>query len=305
MLNFLPAPLIGIVSFLLLVLNTLFCSTILLGITLLKLAIPNYRWRFRCSQLLTWIARAWVDCNNFIFLLTQKMEWDVQGAEGLRHDGWYLIISNHRSWVDIPVLQKVFNRKIPFLKFFLKKELIWVPLLGIAWWALDFPFMKRYSKETLSKKPQLRGKDMETTRRACEKFRLIPVSIINFLEGTRYTHRKRQQRHSPYRHLLPAKAGGIAFALCAMGACFTEILNVTIVYPVRQVRLWDLLCGKLNRIIVRVERIPVPQEALAKDYETDAEFRTRFQAWVNQLWLQKDALIEQLLPPHAGDEASV
>ena len=30
------------------------------------------------------------------------------------------------------------------------------------------------------------------------------------------------------------------------------------------------------------------------DYEADAEFRARFQAWVNALWSRKDARIERL-----------
>ena len=52
--------------------------------------------------------------------------------DGLARQEWYLMTSNHQSWADILVLQKVTNRRVPSLKFFLKQELIWVPLLGLA-----------------------------------------------------------------------------------------------------------------------------------------------------------------------------
>ncbi|MEZ4565573.1 MAG: 1-acyl-sn-glycerol-3-phosphate acyltransferase [Desulfobacterales bacterium] len=51
-----------------------------------------------------------------------NIRWDVQGLEGFSTDDSYLVISNHRSWTDIFVLQHIFNHRIPFLKFFLKKE---------------------------------------------------------------------------------------------------------------------------------------------------------------------------------------
>src|SRR5579863_10046354 len=114
-------------------------------------------------------------CLALIKALVTRTRWVVDGLQGLNRGGWYLVLSNHQSWVDIPVLQRTFNRRIPFLKFFLKQQLKWVPVLGLAWWALDFPFMQRYSKETLEQHPELRGKDKEATRIACERFRDLPV----------------------------------------------------------------------------------------------------------------------------------
>ena len=113
--------------------------------------------------------------------------------------------------------RKSLTAAVPFLKFFLKKELIWVPILGIAWWALDFPFMKRYSAAVLKKRPHLRGKDIEITRQACKKFKSLPVSIMNFVEGTRFTREKHDKQKSPFTHLLKPKAGGIGFVLSTMG----------------------------------------------------------------------------------------
>jgi 1-acyl-sn-glycerol-3-phosphate acyltransferase len=192
-------------------------------------------------------------------VLTQRTEWDVQGIAGLDPHNWYLVNSNHQTWADIFVLQHLFNRRIPLLKFFIKDQLKWVPVMGLAWWALDFPFMRRHSEEYLKLHPEMRGKDQAATRKACEKFALIPTSVMNFLEGTRFTPAKHQrQQQSPYRHLLKPKAGGIALALNAMGDRFRAILDVTIVYPDGAPNFWEFLCGRLRRVIVRVQILPVP-----------------------------------------------
>lgn len=291
-----PQLIHGTFTFFLLTVNTLFFATCLLAIVPFKVVAPSEKLKRYSSRVMEWLAQTWVDGNTLIFRLTQKTQWDINGlSAALERNGWYLIISNHRSWADIIVLLSVFNRKIPFLKFFIKQELLWFPLLGPIWWALDYPVMKRYSKEYLRKNPQEKGKDLKTTRRACEKFKENPVSVLNFLEGTRFTRTKRDRQNSPYRHLLLPKAGGIAFALSAMGERFSEILNVTLVYPVRNFRFWHMLSGKLPRIVVRVESTAIPTDALVKDYQMDEEFQRRFQAWVNQLWQQKDQLIENIL----------
>jgi 1-acyl-sn-glycerol-3-phosphate acyltransferase len=130
----------------------------------------------------------------------------------LEAKGHYLVLSNHQSWVDILILQKVFNRRIPFMRFFLKQQLIWVPMLGLAWWALDFPFMQRHTKSQLQKRPELAGQDIAATRKACEKFLGKPVSIMIFPEGTRFTPAKHAQQQSPFQHLLKPKSGGMAYA---------------------------------------------------------------------------------------------
>jgi 1-acyl-sn-glycerol-3-phosphate acyltransferase len=197
--------------------------------------------------------------------------------------------------VDILVLQHLLNRRIPLLKFFLKQQLIWVPVMGLAWWALEFPFMRRHTEEYLKKHPEMRGKDQETTRKACEKYALIPTSVMNFLEGTRFTPAKHAKQQSPYRHLLKPKAGGMALALNAMGDKFQAILDVTIVYPDGPISFADFLSGKLRRVIVRVCRLPVPQHLMSGDYTQDPAFREAFSQWVQQLWREKDAQIEALL----------
>jgi len=213
------------------VLNALVWVPILLVFSSLKLILPFKAVRLRIDPLLLGIAENWISGNSAWMALTQRTTWDVQGLDGLNANSWYMVNSNHQSWVDILVLQHLLNRRIPLLKFFLKQQLIWVPVMGLAWWALEFPFMRRHTEDYLKKHPEMRGKDQETTRKACEKYALIPTSVMNFLEGTRFTQAKQAKQQSPYRHLLKPKAGGMAMALNAMGDKFQAVLDVTIVYP--------------------------------------------------------------------------
>ena len=295
MLSFLPHALRGVLTALLIGLNTFFWCVPLFAIALLKFMVPVAAWRVLRTHVLISIATAWVSVNSSLFEVFHRIDWVVSGVEGLTLNDWYLVTSNHQSWVDIPVVQKVLNRRIPMLKFFLKQELIRVPVLGLAWWALDFPFMKRYSREEVRANPKLGGVDLERTRRACEKFRTTPVSVFNFVEGTRFSEEKHARQESPYRYLLKPRAGGTAFVLGALGDQVRTILDVTLVYPQGQPGAWDLLAGHLHTIVVDVRSIPVPEEFLGGDYTGDAAFRTAFQKWIGELWREKDERIAKLL----------
>ena len=295
MLNFLPPQLLGSFSFLLLVLNTVFWCIPMYFVILLKLIIPIKAWQKICTEVIIWQAEMWITCNSGIMWLTQRTEWEVTGLDNLQNDDWYLVIANHQSWADIVVMQHVLNRRIPFLKFFIKQELIWVPIIGLAWWGLDFPFMKRYSKEFLKKHPELRGKDIETTRQKCEKFKYTPVSVMNYLEGTRFTPAKHAKQQSPYKYLLKPKAGGIALVLSAMQEQIKTMVNITIVYPDGIPTSWDFLAGKVKRIVLHVEKQDIPTQYLNGDYQNDPFFREQFQAWVRELWDEKDEVIKEVM----------
>ena len=194
------ALLTGATTFLLLLLNTLTLIGPMMLIALLKVVLPGKQAKAACSRGVMWIAETWAEICKAIFALMTPTRWDIRGDQNLRSDTSYLVVCNHQSWVDIAALVQTFNRKTPYFKFFLKKELIWVPFLGLAFWALDYPFMKRYSKELLEKRPELKGKDLEITKAACEKFADMPVTVVNFLEGTRCTPEKQARQQSPYKH---------------------------------------------------------------------------------------------------------
>ncbi|EPJ8758101.1 TPA: acyltransferase [Pseudomonas putida] len=284
----------GILTTTLLLLNTVVLICPLLVFALLKLVLPG-RGRDYASWAVMWVAETWSEIDKAIFALCIPTKWDIRGVENLRKDTSYLAVSNHQTWVDIPALIESLNRRTPFFKFFLKKELIWVPLLGLAWWGLDYPFMKRYSKAFLEKHPELKGKDLEITKAACELFKRQPVTVVNYLEGTRFTETKRQEQQSPYRYLLKPKAGGVAFVLAALGEQLDALLDVTIVYPGNQAPgFWALLNGSISRVIIDIQVRELDPALWAGDYENDPEFRQTVQAWVNQLWAAKDQRIELL-----------
>ena len=291
----LPGAVRGSLSLILYILNTVFWCIPLFGLVLAKAAVPLESWRRRCSRILNAIAEKWIWVNNQNQrLIAGNTRWEVQGIETLERSEWYLVLANHQSWVDIVVLQRIFHRKIPFLKFFIKKELLWFPVLGQAWWAMDFPFVKRYSKSYLQKKPHLKGKDIEITRKACQKFKKIPVSIMNFVEGTRFTNEKHRRQQSPYSRLLKPKAGGIALVLSSMGEQINRILDVTIVYPDGVTSFWAFICGKIRKIKVRVRSLPVSPELLG-DYANDRHFRAGLQRWLNNMWAEKNRYIEEMM----------
>ena len=295
MLARLPPALRGTLTGLVLGANTLVVAASLVPPALLKLLVPAAAVHRACDHVLNALASAWVAVNNAWIAAVQPARWDVQGVEGLHPRGWYLVSSNHQSWVDILVLQRIFHGHIPFLKFFLKQELIWVPVIGLAWWALDFPFMKR------GRGQGARHSDLKTTREACEKFKRIPTTVINFVEGTRFTPAKHATQNSPYRHLLKPKIGGLGIALATMGEQFEALLDVTIVYQHGAPRFWDLLSGRLDAVTVRVQQRPIPADVLGSDPIGDKAYRQRISAWVEQQWAEKDALIDELLrgAPHA------
>jgi 1-acyl-sn-glycerol-3-phosphate acyltransferase len=277
--------------------NTIFWLMPILVFSFLKL-LPIQIWQTFMSYLLDGCATMWISVNNLNQNIFSRTKFEVTGLDGVSTKDWYLVISNHRSWVDILVLQRVFNRKIPFLKFFLKKELIWVPFIGIAWWALDFPFMHRYSKALIAKRPDLKGKDLENTRKACEKFKHKPVSIMNFVEGTRLTDEKHKRQSAAFQHLLKPKAGGVAFVLGAMGEQLHKLLDVTIHYPDGTPSYWDFVSGKVRRVQVQVKVQMVADilnsDAFGPDYFENPKQRVKFQRWLTQLWIEKDKDIQVL-----------
>ncbi len=283
---------------LLLLLNSVLHIVPLMLLALTRVVLPIKRLRKLISRILVRIAESWIGINNRLFKLFTRIRWQVDVPQELRRDGNYLVLCNHQSWVDIAVLQNVFNRRIPFMRFFLKQQLIWVPLLGPAWWALDFPFMKRYSRQTLLRHPELQGKDREATRKACEKFRHMPVAVMNFAEGTRFTPAKHDAQKSPYRYLLRPKAGAVAFVLDAMGDALHAVLDVTIVYPDGPCTMMDLIAGRVRAVNVHVRERRLSPELIG-NYDEDPAFRGRIKAWLTALWQDKDAQAARMqhLPP--------
>lgn len=296
MLRSLPASVHGVIMALLLLLNTLFWVVPVYSLIIVKLLTPvSSAARRSIDRAIAWLAQRWSICNVGLSKLLMNLTVELHMQADIDPKGQYLVCCNHQTWNDIFLLMHAFGSRAPFFKFFLKQELIWVPLLGLAWWGLDYPFMKRHSRETLSKNPALRGSDLETTKRACARYKGQPVMILNFLEGTRFTAEKHRRQRSPYTHLLKPKSGGFAFALSAMGRDLNSLLDVTIVYPEGAKGFWAFLCGQVTEVKIEVRQLSIPDEWFDGDYEADQPFRARFQRWVADLWHEKDARITEML----------
>ncbi|SHO54307.1 acyltransferase [Vibrio quintilis] len=281
------AYLLLIINIFLVLLNTVFCSVMICLTAVIKLVLPFKALKFYATKLANVMMWLWATLNLKILSLSNHVEWDIQGGDSLHKDGWYLMISNHISWADIVVLCSVFKDKIPMPKFFLKYQLLYVPFIGMSCWALDMPFMRRYSRGYLIRHPEKRGQDLETTRRSCTKFKHIPTTVVNYVEGTRFTTEK-QKHQTEYNYLLPPKSGGIAYTLAAMGELFENVVDVTLAYPENQETPFkDMLMGKMERIVVHIDVLPV-DERVRGDYFNDKPYKRQFQKWLANIWAQKD-----------------
>lgn len=299
MLQWIPAPIKGALNALFIALHTLFWCVPLYILYGLRLLAKSSAFRGFTNRCIIWVCSGWIRSNNLMMRQTMSIDLEAPNLSHLSKDQWYFVICNHQSWTDILILQQICLGNIPFLRFFIKKQLLWLPAINLAWLALDFPIMHRHSKEQLEKNPALRNKDRIATKKACEKYQHMPVTILNFLEGTRFTTAKHQHQHSIYKHLLMPKMGGFSLAINAMDKKITHVLDVTIVYPEGKTTFWDFLCGRVHKIVVKVTEREIPPALLQGNYTEDEQYRNQFKQWINQLWQEKDALITSLLksPP--------
>jgi 1-acyl-sn-glycerol-3-phosphate acyltransferase len=258
-------------------------------------AIPVRGWQRFFARLNVWCATYWVESNRKLYAILHSGARPVEFIGQILPNRSYLVLCNHQSWADVLLLFNTLNCKVPFLRFFLKKELIWVPIVGVMCWAMDFPFMRRYGAAKLAKTPQLIASDLKAVQQACEKYKRDPVALVNFVEGTRYTAVKAKQTKTPYQHLLKPKYGGLATALNAMGEQFAGVIDVTMVYQpgTRQIA-WSWLCGQQTQAQIHVRVLPVPSELLAIQRE-DTQAKQYLKHWLDQIWVEKDKRIHDTL----------
>lgn len=269
---------------------TLIGAVPLFPIGLVKLLLPFRPVRRIADPILLWIARTWAWAFNAGMLAVSGVTLELHNSVPPDKKRRYVLISNHQCWADVMLLAYVLEKEgLPFPRFFIKSILRWLPVVGFACWVLDFPFMKRYTKEQLEKDPSLRGKDLETTKKSCEAFREVPVTVVNFAEGTRSTAAKRAAQGSPYRMLLKPKAGGTAFTLQAMGDVLDGVLDMTVAYTgTPEPTFWDFVCGRIPHVYIKLRPLQVPEHLQRGDYRNDPEFRAAFKTWLEDIWKDKD-----------------
>ena len=280
----------GVLALFLLISSTTFFFIPILALGLLKL-IPSLKLKIACTRIIDKLAVFWCDINNAYIRFIHPAKWEVTGLENLNPNTSYILMANHQSWLDIVVLQRLFNRKIPMLKFFAKAQLKWIPLLGFCWWAMGYPFMNRYSSAYLAKNPHKKGNDLKATQKAISLFKHMPATIMSFVEGTRFTSEKKRLQQSPYNHLLKPKAGGISYVVSAMGDQVSSLLDVTLVYPDGNHSLWDFLCQRIHKVTAHVRQIPIPKVFQTPSLLSDAATQNAFREWLNAQWQEKDEWI--------------
>lgn len=278
----------------LLILNMVFMALSVIFSFLIIHLFPKRSWRKSGRAWMQNIPVWWMDFNYWILQLSTRRKWYFEGEAPLSTQNWYLLVCNHQSWMDILVLGIFFRHKIPNLKFFMKKELLWtLPFASWATYVLGYPFMARHSHEEIRKNPHLKMVDIETTRQACAKFKEFPTTVVNFVEGTRFTPQKREDQQSPYQFLLKPKATGAALVLQELHQQLSGIVNVTLHYQPQSLSFWEFLQGKVKKIHLHYELLPISPDLIGDPYQ-DRVFRKHFQQWLNSIWQTKDQQLRKM-----------
>ena len=286
----------GVTTLILLAVHSTIWCTPLYVLGSVRLLLPSRRAGDALSIPMNRIVDGWVATNRAVFRLMgtnrTRVSWSLDTP--LSRSDWYVVVSNHQTWADILILQDILLGRVPPLKFFIKRVLLWVPLIGIAMWFLDYPCVRRYSRDEIAANPALRDRDRNAVRAACDHFKRAPTSVLNFLEGTRFTSEKHSAQESPYQHLLMPKIGGIQQVLTALGDRAVCVVDVTIVYPDAAPGFWDYLCGRCEPAIVDVQTRQLPSLDSVDDPGIEDAGRALVRDWADDLWLHKDAHIMQL-----------
>ena len=283
---------IGIMSITILVLNTFILSCLLIPLGIIKFFLPITALKVLFTKFIIKVGELWIFTNKIWVKALHNPKWQIIGKENIKSDGWTIATSNHQSFADIFLLQDITNRKMPMLKFFMKYVLIYVPVIGLSWWALDMPFLKRYTKKQLENNPELRGKDVREMKRALKHYALYPVTVFSFAEGTRFTIKKNLHQKSPFKNLLKPKEGGLATALSLVNE-IDSLIDFTIKFDTKKRSFWDYLCGRMNSVKVIIREIKIPAKFLNIDLLENKILRSEFKDWLHDIWNEKDILIDK------------
>ena len=286
--------LIGLITFILIIFVLIIGFGTLTIINIPRIIIPLKSFKILLSKVSNIIGDITVYWVKLTMILMHGNNIELIGEEkDFKMDEWYMAMSNHQSWADIFVLLASANYKIPLLKFFMKKELWWIPFIFLANKTLNMPFVNRHSKDKIKKNPSLRTKDYENTIKSCKRFLRSPSTIFSYAEGTRFTKDKHEKQNSPYKNLLIAKVGGMATALSAMPKINT-LIDYSLIYKSNKRSAWDFLTGEMRDVKVIVKKYDIPERLKNKNYSTDEHYREDFKIWIETIWAEKDKDIENL-----------
>jgi 1-acyl-sn-glycerol-3-phosphate acyltransferase len=179
-----------------------------------------------------------------------------------------LIICNHQSWFDIFTLQTIIASRGPILKFLIKKELLWVPILGWVCLVLDFPRLNRKGDS------RSRLHDRQVAKQASFSLGEEPGALLLFPEGTRYSTAKHQSKSSSYTHLLNPKLGGFDVITRSISKQMM-LIDISIRYEKGDANCWRCMSGAVDTIHIRVT-------------STNTNQITDNASWLKECWAEKD-----------------
>ena len=285
--------LVGLITFLLILVELIIGFGTLAIINIPRAVIPLKSFKLFLAKISNKIGDLTVYGLKLIMLLMHGNNIQVINNEKYDMNKWYMAMSNHQSWADIFVLLTVANKKIPLLKFFMKKELWWIPFVFLANKTLNMPFVNRHSKKAIEKNPSLRTKDYENTLKSCKRFLRAPSTIFSYAEGTRFTSEKHKAQNSKYKNLLQPKIGGMATALSAMPEIDT-LINFSVVYKSKKRSAWSFLNGEMKDVKVFIKSYKIPENLKNRNYGSDHFYREEFKEWIEEIWDEKDRKIDEL-----------
>lgn len=277
-------------SFCVIVFNLLLCALPLLLAGIAKGIVPGSR--PAANRLMDGIYRWAVRVDDFWLRSVIGIRWN-HPPMNLARDRSYLVLSNHASWSDILLIQSVIVRggvggrhgsgPGPLLKFLVKRELAFIPILGLIFWAYDFPLLQRKSAAGEDDATR-RQRDLQAVRDACQVVRENPAAMMNFAEGSRSTPAKRARQESPYQFLLAPRVGGFHALLEGVGDEVEGVIDLTVGYPA-SVSFWAFLSGALPSVQIDAQvfgRGDLPQT------------REEAALWLSARWDEKDRRIAEI-----------
>ena len=289
----LTSSVIGLITFLLILIELIIGFGTLAIINIPRGIIPLKIFKIYLAKVSNIIGALTVYGLKLIMLLMHGNNISVINNQEFDKNEWYMAMSNHQSWADIFILLVAANYKLPLLKFFMKRELWWIPFVFLANKTLNMPFVNRHSKKEIEQNPSLRNQDYKNTLKSCKRFLRTPSTIFSYAEGTRFTDEKHDQQGSPYNNLLSPKIGGMATALSAMPNINT-LVDYTVVYKSKKRDAWSFAKGDMKHVKVLVTKYKIPDNLKNRNYANDKDYRGEFKNWIESIWAEKDKKIEEL-----------
>ena len=196
-----------------------------------------------------------------------------------------VVVINHQNMPDITFLMDYARSKerLGDMKWMVKDPIKYVPGVGWGMLFLDCVFVKRdWAKDrasVLATFARLRDND-------------VPVWLLSFSEGTRFTQAKSDRSreyarehglHEP-RHTLVPRTKGFVATVVGLRDHVDAVYDLTLGYEEGVPTLWQYIKGFSNRAHLHVRRHPI--HTLPEDEEGLSD-------WLTDRFREKDDLLEQ------------